>query len=297
MEVIRFDEKVSVPVSNFESNFRIGPLTGDHSSVRVQVIRLPAGGSIGRQAAKSRQLLAVITGAGVVSGGDGEQRVLQAGFGAVWEEGEEHDASSEGGFTAIGVEGVFELWAFTVTRHIVVEDYDTHWPNWFDAISDHLWPAIEDVALRIEHVGSTSVPGLAAKPIIDLDIVVARAEDISSVASRLAEIGYRWRGDLGVVGREAFAGPADSELPAHNLYLVVENSKPHQDHWLLRELLREDPVAREEYAELKRKNALRAQGDMERYVAMKADHVATLLTRARAERGLPPEVYWDPSDG
>jgi GrpB-like predicted nucleotidyltransferase (UPF0157 family) len=147
---------------------------------------------------------------------------------------------------------------------------------------------------RIDHVGSTSVPGLAAKPIIDMDIVVASQADVRPVIARLAGIGYQWRGDLGVSGREAFAGPAGANLPRHHLYLVVENDKPHLDHWLLRDLLREDPAARARYAGLKRQNADLAGGDMEVYVAAKAALVAELLTRARAERGFPPAEYWQP---
>jgi GrpB-like predicted nucleotidyltransferase (UPF0157 family) len=138
------------------------------------------------------------------------------------------------------------------------------------------------------------VPGQAAKPIIDLDIVVASRDDIRTVIDRLAGIGYRWRGDLGVEGREAFYPPHGASLPANNLYAVVEYNKAHMDHLLLRDLLREDPDARERYAALKRRNAEQAGGDIDVYVAGKAGFVAELLTRARAERGLLPESYWDP---
>jgi GrpB-like predicted nucleotidyltransferase (UPF0157 family) len=75
---------------------------------------------------------------------------------------------------------------------------------------------------------------------------------------------------------------------------VVENNKAHLDHWLLRDLLREDPAARARYAELKRGNIELAGGDMEIYVAAKAALVAELLTRARAERGFPAAEYWQP---
>jgi GrpB-like predicted nucleotidyltransferase (UPF0157 family) len=90
------------------------------------------------------------------------------------------------------------VWAISVTQDIVISDYDPTWPAWFDTVRHHVWPAVKDVALRIDHVGSTAVPGLAAKPIIDLDIVVASDHDVRSVIEQLATIGYRWRGDLGV---------------------------------------------------------------------------------------------------
>jgi GrpB-like predicted nucleotidyltransferase (UPF0157 family) len=157
-----------------------------------------------------------------------------------------------------------------------------------------VWPVIDDIALRIDHVGSTAVPGLAAKPIIDMDIVVAAEEGVRRVIDRLAGSGYRWCGDLGVRGREVFKPTRDEGLPAHHLYLVVENNRAHSDHWLLRDVLREDGEARARYAALKRRNAELAGRDMEVYVAAKASFVAELLTRARAERGLPAVTYWEP---
>ena len=72
--------------------------------------------------------------------------------------------------------------------------------------------------------------------------------------------------------------------------MVVENNKAHLDHWLLRDLLREDPSARQSYAALKRRNRDLADGDMDFYVAAKAALVAELLTRARTERLAPSRV-------
>jgi GrpB-like predicted nucleotidyltransferase (UPF0157 family) len=76
--------------------------------------------------------------------------------------------------------------------------------------------------------------------------------------------------------------------------VVVEDNKAHLDHWLLRDLLRADADARQRYATLKRRNQELAAGDMDFYVAAKAGLVAELLTRARAERGLPPAPNWQP---
>jgi GrpB-like predicted nucleotidyltransferase (UPF0157 family)/mannose-6-phosphate isomerase-like protein (cupin superfamily) len=295
VRLFRFDEEVSIPISQFGSRFRIGPLTGDASQVRVQVMHLPPDGLIGRHVTTVQQLFAVVAGTGWVSGQNGERRDIRPGYAALWAAGEDHEAYSEGGLTAICIEGEFEMSATSVTQDIVVNDYDPAWPGWFDTVCRHVWPAIADVAVRIDHVGSTAVPGLAAKPIIDMDIVVASDDDVTSVIERLATIGYRWRGDLGVVGREAFTAVCDEGLPPHHLYLVVENNKSHLDHWLLRELLRDDAEARDRYAALKRRNARLADKDMDVYIAAKATLVAELLTRARAERGLPPEIYWEPS--
>lgn len=294
MKIFRFDEEVSIPISDFGSDFRIGPLTEADSRVRVHVMHLPPGGRIGRHMATMPQMFVVVEGVGLVSGSEGRHRVIGPGYAALWDAGEDHDASSEEGLTAICIEGEFEVAATTVTREVVVRDYDPEWPAWFQEVSDYVWPAVRDLAVRIDHVGSTSVPGLAAKPIIDLDIVVATEHDVRPVIESLATIGYRWRGDLGVHGREAFRPPTSESLPPNNLYLVVEDNKAHMDHWLLRDLLLGDDEARESYAALKRYNAEHADGDIDVYVAAKANFVADLLTRARAERGFEPESYWDP---
>jgi GrpB-like predicted nucleotidyltransferase (UPF0157 family)/quercetin dioxygenase-like cupin family protein len=294
MRLVRFDEEVSIPVSKFGSRFRVGPLTGEDSSVRVEVIHLPPGGLVGRHGAPVQELFAVLAGDGWVSGDDGQRRAIGPGYAALWEPVEVREASSDEGLTAVRIEGAFDVWASSVTHDIIVSDYDPAWPNWFESVRDYVWPVVEDVALRIDHVGSTAVPGLAAKAIIDLDVVVASEQDVRLVIERLATIGYRWRGDLGVPGREAFKPTDDPGLPAHQLYVVVENNKAHLDHWLLRDLLREDAEAREHYAALKRHNAQLADRNMDVYVAAKAAFVADLLTRARAKRRFPPATYWEP---
>jgi GrpB-like predicted nucleotidyltransferase (UPF0157 family) len=296
VQIVRFDPEVALPFREFGSDFRIGPLTGRDSLVRVQIVYLAGGGLIGCHPTSVKQLLAVVAGRGWVAGQGGTRRSIRAGYGAVWEVGEDHEAGSDEGLTALCVEGDFDVWATIVTREIVVSDYDEQWPAWFEQVRAAVWPAIADLALRIDHVGSTAVPGLAAKSIIDMDIVVASPDHVRPVVERLATIGYRWRGDLGVAGREAFSPDRSGDLPAHHLYLVVENNRAHLDHWLLRDLLRSDRDARARYAALKRANADMAGDDMDVYVAAKAALVADLLTRARAERGFPPVTYWDPTE-
>jgi GrpB-like predicted nucleotidyltransferase (UPF0157 family) len=99
-------------------------------------------------------------------------------------------------------------------RTIVVVDYDPSWPVTFAALREPIWRALADIAISVEHVGSTSVPGLAAKPIIDIDAVITSSADISAAIDRLATLGYVHSGTLGIEGREAFESPAG---PAHHL--------------------------------------------------------------------------------
>jgi GrpB-like predicted nucleotidyltransferase (UPF0157 family) len=177
---------------------------------------------------------------------------------------------------------------------IVVVDADPAWPKQFQEIVAYLSPFVGESIVRIEHVGSTSVPALAAKPIIDIDVVVASEAQVPAVLGLIESAGYQWVGDLTVIGREAFEPVATPVLPVHHLYLVVENNRAHSDHWLLRDALIDDPTLVERYAAIKRDNVVLSGGDGERYVALKAAFVAQVLTEARRQRGMEPVTYWRP---
>jgi GrpB-like predicted nucleotidyltransferase (UPF0157 family) len=177
---------------------------------------------------------------------------------------------------------------------IVVVDAEPRWPHQFREIAAYLEPFIGTSILRIEHVGSTSVPGLAAKPIIDIDVVVAADHQVPVVLPLIESAGYRWVGNLGVDGREAFDPFETPPLAPHHLYLVVENNRAHTDHWLLRDALIDEPDLIERYAVIKRRNAVISQGDGERYTALKASFVAEVLAEARRARAMEPVAYWQP---
>jgi GrpB-like predicted nucleotidyltransferase (UPF0157 family) len=184
-----------------------------------------------------------------------------------------------------------------VSLHPIVNEPNPDWPKWFDQVRAYVEPFVGDAVVRIEHVGSTSVPGLSAKPIIDIDVVVADEGQIAPAIALLHSAGYRWVGNLEVEGREAFEAPGEPVLPAHHLYLVVLDNRAHSDHWLFRDALLDDDETRDHYGSLKRENAALCEGDMDRYVALKAAFVAEVLTRARTERGLPAVAYWKPDLG
>jgi GrpB-like predicted nucleotidyltransferase (UPF0157 family) len=293
MRVYRFDEEVGVPRRPGGVGLRVSHLVGHGSLTTVEVLHLAAGGLVSLDGAPQRQFVGVLTGvARAVQ--NGVDRELLPYHGVLLEPGESLELHSEAGLTGIRIEGDFEPGVMAVTQEIIVQDYDPEWPSWFGQLRERLWPTVAPVAVRIDHVGSTSVPGLAAKPIIDMDIVVSSPRAVELAIQRLEGIGYRWRGDLGVPGREAFSPPPEGADPRHHLYVVVENNKAHLDHWLLRDLLRSDADARRRYATLKKRNQELAGGDIDYYVAAKAALVAELLTRARAERGFPAATYWDP---
>lgn len=171
----------------------------------------------------------------------------------------------------------------------VVVDYDSAWPDDFAAIRDYLAPALPPWA-RVEHVGSTSVPGLAAKPIIDVDVVLASERDMAAAIDVLQTLGYEHQGNGGIEGREAFS--VLPGLPYHHVYAVIAGSKPHRDHLDLRDYLRTHPAEAQRYAAQKRRVAHLLTTDREAYVGGKSQLVEHLLAASRSvvSRGSGPTV-------
>jgi GrpB-like predicted nucleotidyltransferase (UPF0157 family) len=163
-------------------------------------------------------------------------------------------------------------------KTVVVVDYDAEWPRWFEDIRARVWPVVLDVADRIEHVGSTSVPGLAAKPVIDITIVVPTRSEVPLAIERLARLGYSHRGNLGIDDREAFNNPPD--LPQHNMYVCPEGTIGIVNQVAVRDFLRADADASRRYGELKKQLAAKFPHDIEQYVFGKTDFILDVLRRA-----------------
>jgi GrpB-like predicted nucleotidyltransferase (UPF0157 family) len=295
VKVIRFDPDVAMTLRDGGTSAKFGQLIGEASLSQAGVLYLRETEQFMSSESDVHQLFAITQGSCTIEAAGGSPFALDALQAIVADPHEIWLAYAKEPVIAVLMEGSFDVWALHVTQEIAVVDYDEMWPDSFSRICQMLGPFVDDVALRIDHVGSTSVPGLAAKAIIDVDVVVSGELDVQIVIDRLEAAGYRWRGDLGITGREAFSAAGDSGLPSHHLYVVVENNRAHLDHLLLRDVLREDPQVRDEYAALKRFNVNAADGNMDIYVAAKADFVARQLTRARELRGLPPVEYWKPS--
>jgi GrpB-like predicted nucleotidyltransferase (UPF0157 family) len=172
-------------------------------------------------------------------------------------------------------------------RTIVVVDYDPSWPGAFERVHSTVWPVVRDIALGVEHVGSTAVPGLAAKPIIDVSVVVRSQSDVPAAIERLATVGYVHRGRLGIEGREAFESP--DGLPAHHLYLCPRDSPALANHLAVRDHLRTHPDTAKEYGELKKQLAERFPHDSDGYVDGKTD----LLLRILRAAGFPSRWLTD----
>ena len=162
---------------------------------------------------------------------------------------------------------------------VEILDYDPEWPAQFAEIAARVRVAFADgPLLAVEHVGSTAIVGLAAKPVIDMDVVVPSLSDVPDAIARLAALGYVHEGDKGVPGREAFLWPLGTAR--HHLYLCVCDNAEYHRHIAFRNYLRAHPDEARRYAALKRDLAERFRDDRTAYSEGKREFVEAVLANA-----------------
>ena len=140
-------------------------------------------------------------------------------------------------------------------------------------IKDELTSALGQLAIGIEHVGSTSVRGLSAKPIIDIDVVIRDYSVFDAVVAALKEIGYHHEGDLGIAAREAFKYDGKEHLQKHHLYVCPQDSAELKRHIAFRNYLRSNQAAVREYSRIKEEGAALYPNDIEKYIQHKSPFI------------------------
>lgn len=168
------------------------------------------------------------------------------------------------------------------TKRVVVLPYDEQWKQDFLNIKDELADALGQLATAIEHVGSTSVEGLSAKPVIDIDVVIRDRTLLDDVIAALRKIGYQHEGDLSIAGREAFRYDGKEHLRKHHLYVCPADSPELKRHIAFRDYLRTHPDAAREYGRIKEEGARRYPDDIDRYIEYKSP----FIERIYAEIGM-----------
>ena len=169
-----------------------------------------------------------------------------------------------------------------ITKHIIVLPYDEQWKHDFLQIKAELTNALGQLAIEIEHVGSTSVQGLSAKPIIDIDVVIKDYSELENVISALGKIGYQHKGNLGITGREAFKYEGKDHLRKHHLYVCPEDSQELRRHIAFRDYLKTHPDAVREYSRIKAEGAELYPDDIDRYI----EHKSSFIEKIYAEIGI-----------
>lgn len=174
---------------------------------------------------------------------------------------------------------------------IVIENYNPEWKQIFHKLSDVLLQEVDEYIEAIEHVGSTAIKDLSAKPIVDLDLILKDERYFPFVVERLERLGYIHEGTKGIEGREAFARkdpyvPWDEKSTSwmtHHLYVCSKNSPALAEHLAFRDYLREHPEEVKRYEQLKRELS-QTVNNREAYTDGKTEFVQGILRKAGMKR-------------
>ncbi len=172
-------------------------------------------------------------------------------------------------------------------RDIVIVAHRPSWPARFAAERRRIVEALGSNARRVDHVGSTSVPGLAAKPIIDIDLSVPDPDDESAYLPALERVGYRLR-----VRQPGHRMVRTVDLDVH-VHICGEGSEWERRHLLFRDWLRFDDADRDAYAALKRELSRRDWPDMNAYAGAKGALIGEIMARAEA---WAERIDWHPAN-
>lgn len=160
-----------------------------------------------------------------------------------------------------------------MAKRVIVESYNSAWKKDFEDIRSELMAVLEGKVISIEHVGSTSVEGLSAKPIIDIDVVIEDEDAFPEVKAAMESIGYTHEGDLGIKGREAFKYESKEHLRKHHLYVCTKDATELKKHITFRDHLRSHPEAVREYSKVKEEGAKLYPEDIDGYINYKAPFI------------------------
>jgi len=179
--------------------------------------------------------------------------------------------------------------AYTIGMIVEIAEYDALWPRLFQERGERLRRALGDVALRIDHIGSTSIPGLAAKPIVDIQISVAALEPLAVFFEPLEALGYVFRADNLERTKRYFRETPGTRR--EHIHVRKSGSWGEQFALLFRDYMRAHPDEAAQYAHLKRDLAKRYRHDRHGYTEAKGPFIWSVMQRAT---GWSQEIGWEP---
>lgn len=163
-------------------------------------------------------------------------------------------------------------------RKVEVFPYKDVWRTQFEQEAQKLKQVFGDILLAVHHIGSTSVPGLSAKPIIDLMPVVRKIEDVDAFQPAMEVLGYEARGENGLPGRRYFQKGGDQRT--HHVHIYEKENPEISRHLLFRDYLRCHPARAKVYGDLKEHLARLYPFNIEAYITGKHDLVQELEQEA-----------------
>ena len=165
-------------------------------------------------------------------------------------------------------------------RQVIVTPYQSSWPDAFQQEKEQLETIFGDRLLAVHHIGSTSVPGLSAKPILDILPVVDSLDGIEAFDAAMEQIGYEAKGEFGMPGRRYYRKGGDNRT--HHIHLYADGNPEIMRHVVFRDYLRQHPEEVEAYSTIKERLAHQYPEDISAYIAGKDSFVKTMEQRALA---------------
>lgn len=197
--------------------------------------------------------------------------------------------AASAGAVAVGVystlvKWAWDLWDGKVKYHpqpVEVVPYDAQWPLLYERERARVLDAVGGPTAPIEHIGSTAVPGLGAKPVIDIMVGLSKLADGESCIPDLERLGYEYKGEAGIAGRLYFRRFSEGRRICQ-IHMVEHGGEFWERHLLFRDYLREHPKEAREYQQLKKRLAARFRWDREGYTEAKREFVEAVMAKARA---------------
>ena len=170
---------------------------------------------------------------------------------------------------------------------LIVLPYDPNWAREFQCIRDYLMGVIGDLVLEIKHVGSTSVPGLCAKPIIDIVAIMESYDVFAQIVARLEAVGYQHEGDQGIKECEVFKRLVPDDFMDYHFYVCPKDGEENRRHTRFRNALLKNPQIAEEYGKLKQRLISEVGGNRVLYTDSKTDFIVGVMNSVDDDGNLP----------
>jgi GrpB-like predicted nucleotidyltransferase (UPF0157 family) len=177
---------------------------------------------------------------------------------------------------------------------VKVVDYDPNWPLIFEAERAKILSVIEKTVVAVEHIGSTAVPGLGAKPIIDIMVGIRHLSDAQGCIGPLETIGYEYVSEYedSIPERRYFRkGPSNVPNKHYHLHMVEYDSDFWRRHLLFRDFLRAHPHAAREYHRLKKELAAKYRLNREAYTEAKTSFIESIVAKANRSNRLKEKSH------
>ena len=173
-----------------------------------------------------------------------------------------------------------------LSNTLIILPYDPNWKTEFERIRDYLLEQIGDLVIEIKHVGSTSVPGLCAKPIIDIVAVMESYDVFPAIVERLEKVGFQHEGDGGIKEREVFKRLIPDDFMNYHFYVYPKDSEENRLQTIFRNAMLNNKDIADEYGKLKMRLIKEVNGDRVLYTDSKTDFIVGVINKAIQEGAL-----------